>query len=96
MPQLMQNPKDILDPTTAMNMALDLMAKAFKFKTIPTNKNQRSLIPHNSQIAQLGMKTSQDIQMQMVDDNVRNKVRQNAVQNDGNEVGQNAVQNPGV
>ncbi|GJX76023.1 hypothetical protein Tco_0322834 [Tanacetum coccineum] len=32
--------------------------------------------------------------MQMVDDNVGNQVRQNAVQNDGNEVGQNAVQNP--
>nr|GFB24160.1 hypothetical protein [Tanacetum cinerariifolium] len=40
------------------------------------------------------MNTSQDIKMQMVDDNVRNKVRYNAVKNDGNEVGQNAVQNP--
>ncbi|GKF73182.1 hypothetical protein Tco_0219514 [Tanacetum coccineum] len=40
------------------------------------------------------MNTSQDIQMQMVDDNVGNKVRHNAVQNDGNEVGQNVVQNP--
>ncbi|GJQ90149.1 hypothetical protein Tco_0001288 [Tanacetum coccineum] len=40
------------------------------------------------------MNTSQDIKMQMVDDNVGNQVRQNAVQNDGNEVGQNAVQNP--
>nr|GEV39408.1 hypothetical protein [Tanacetum cinerariifolium] len=28
--QPMQNPKDITDPTTAMNMALSLMAKAFK------------------------------------------------------------------
>ncbi|GKB71662.1 gag-pol polyprotein [Tanacetum coccineum] len=42
------------------------------------------------------MNTSQDIKMQMVDDNVRNQVRQNAMQNDGNEVGQNAVQNPGI
>ncbi|GJR83933.1 hypothetical protein Tco_0154718 [Tanacetum coccineum] len=42
------------------------------------------------------MDTSQDIKMQMVDDNVGNQVRQNAVQNDGNEVGQNAVQNPGI
>ncbi|GKE11376.1 hypothetical protein Tco_1414927 [Tanacetum coccineum] len=42
------------------------------------------------------MNTSQDIKMQMVDDNVRNQVRQNAVQNNGNEVGQNAVQNPGI
>ncbi|GJU68384.1 hypothetical protein Tco_1254643 [Tanacetum coccineum] len=42
------------------------------------------------------MNTSQDIKMQMVDDNVGNQVRQNAVQNDGNEVGQNAVQNLGI
>ncbi|GKC79511.1 gag-pol polyprotein [Tanacetum coccineum] len=34
--------------------------------------------------------------MQMVDDNVGNQVRQNAMQNDGNEVGQNAVQNPSI
>ncbi|GJZ97656.1 hypothetical protein Tco_0670109 [Tanacetum coccineum] len=74
MQQPMQNPKDSSDPTTAMNMALALIAKAFK-------------------IAQPGMNTSQDIKMQMVDDNVGNQVRHNAVQNDGNEVGQNAVQN---
>nr|GEW17539.1 hypothetical protein [Tanacetum cinerariifolium] len=42
------------------------------------------------------MNTSQDIKMQMVDDNVGNQVRHNAVQNDGNEVGQNAVQNLGI
>ncbi|GKC61854.1 gag-pol polyprotein, partial [Tanacetum coccineum] len=97
MQQPMQNPKDSSDPTTAMNMALALIAKAFKINTIPTNNNQRSsLIPRNSQIAQPGMNTSQDIKMQMVDDNVGNQVRHNAVQNDGNEVGQNAVQNPGI
>ncbi|GKE91622.1 zf-CCHC domain-containing protein [Tanacetum coccineum] len=96
MPQPMQNLKDSSDPTTAMNKALALMAKAFKFNTIPTNYKQRSsLISYNSQIAQPDMNTSQDIKMQMVDDNVRNQVRQNAVQNDRNEVGQNAVQNPG-
>ncbi|GJR65793.1 hypothetical protein Tco_0011858 [Tanacetum coccineum] len=39
------------------------------------------------------MNTSQDIKMQMVDDNGGNQVRQNVGQNDGNEVGQNAVQN---
>ncbi|GKB25300.1 reverse transcriptase domain-containing protein, partial [Tanacetum coccineum] len=74
------------DHTTAMNMALALIAKAFKVNTIPTNNNQRSsLIPRNSQIAQLGMNTSQDIKMQMVDDNVGKQMRHNAVQNDGNE-----------
>ncbi|GJU07172.1 zf-CCHC domain-containing protein [Tanacetum coccineum] len=86
MQQPMQNLEDSSDPTTAMNMTLALMAKAFKVNTIPTNNNQRSsLIPRNSQIAQPGMNTSQDIMMQMVDDDVGNQVRHNAVQNDGNE-----------
>nr|GEU33146.1 Gag-Pol polyprotein [Tanacetum cinerariifolium] len=48
------NPKDITDPTNAMNMALALMAKAFKLNySIPTNNNQRiSSNPRNRQIAQ--------------------------------------------
>ncbi|GJT25652.1 hypothetical protein Tco_0895589 [Tanacetum coccineum] len=73
MPQPMQNPKDSSDPRTTMYTALTLLAKAFKANTIPTNNIQRSsLIPCNSQIAQSGMNTSQDIKMQMVDDNVGN------------------------
>ncbi|GJW49699.1 hypothetical protein Tco_0091050 [Tanacetum coccineum] len=97
MPQPMQNPEDNSDPTAAINTTLALLAKAFKFNTIPTNNNQRSsLIPCNSQIAQPDINTSQDIKMQMVDDNVGNLVRQNAVQNDGNEVRQNAIHNPGI
>nr|GEY39404.1 hypothetical protein [Tanacetum cinerariifolium] len=40
--QPMLNPEDITDPTTAMNMTLVLMAKAFKLNySIPTNNNQR-------------------------------------------------------
>nr|GEW04641.1 integrase, catalytic region, zinc finger, CCHC-type, peptidase aspartic, catalytic [Tanacetum cinerariifolium] len=40
--QPMPNPKDITDPTTAMNMALALMDKAFKLNySTPTNNNQR-------------------------------------------------------
>nr|GFA23101.1 hypothetical protein [Tanacetum cinerariifolium] len=55
-------------------MALALLAKVFKVNTIPTNNNEKSsLIPHNSQIIQSGMNTSQDIKMQMVDDNVGNQ-----------------------
>nr|GFA35413.1 hypothetical protein [Tanacetum cinerariifolium] len=52
--QPMPNPKDITDPTTAMNMALALMAKAFKLNySSPTNNNQRiSSNPRNKQIAQ--------------------------------------------
>nr|GEU29454.1 hypothetical protein [Tanacetum cinerariifolium] len=40
MQQPMPNPEDIIDPTTAMNMALALMAKAFKLNySTPTNNN---------------------------------------------------------
>nr|GEU84399.1 retrovirus-related Pol polyprotein from transposon TNT 1-94 [Tanacetum cinerariifolium] len=55
MQQPMPNPKDITDPTTAMNMALALMTKAFKLNySTPTNNNKRiSSNPHNRQIAQL-------------------------------------------
>ncbi|GJW65799.1 hypothetical protein Tco_0117683 [Tanacetum coccineum] len=75
--QPMHNSKDSSDPITAMIMALALMAKAFKVNTIPTNNNQRSsLISRNSQIAQPGINTSQDIKMQMVDDDVGNQIDQ--------------------
>nr|GEW79914.1 retrovirus-related Pol polyprotein from transposon TNT 1-94 [Tanacetum cinerariifolium] len=84
MQQPMPNPEDITDPTTAMNMALALMAKAFKLNySTPTNNNQRiSSNPHNRQIAQPVMNMGQDRHMQMVRvQNVRNQVVQNAVQN---------------
>nr|GEX58927.1 hypothetical protein [Tanacetum cinerariifolium] len=47
------NPEDITDLTTAMNMALALMAKAFKLNySTPTNNNQRiSSNPRNRHIA---------------------------------------------
>nr|GEY35411.1 putative reverse transcriptase domain-containing protein [Tanacetum cinerariifolium] len=66
--QPMTNPKDITDPTTAMNMALALMAKAFKLNySTPTNNNQRiSSNPRNRQIAQPGMNMGQDRQIQMI------------------------------
>nr|GEY64219.1 hypothetical protein [Tanacetum cinerariifolium] len=68
MQQPMPNPEDITDPTTAINMALVLMAKAFKLNySTPTNNNQRiSSNPRNRQIAQLGMYMGQDRQMQIV------------------------------
>nr|GFB27613.1 hypothetical protein [Tanacetum cinerariifolium] len=58
MQQPMQNHEDITDPTTAMNMALALMAKAFKLNYLtPTNNNQRiSSNPRNRQIAQPGIR----------------------------------------
>nr|GEX00269.1 hypothetical protein [Tanacetum cinerariifolium] len=55
MQQPMPNPEDITDPTTTMNMALTLMAKAFKLNySTPTNNNQRiSSNPRNrNQVAQ--------------------------------------------
>nr|GEY57391.1 hypothetical protein [Tanacetum cinerariifolium] len=66
--QPMPNPEDIIDPTTAMNMALALMAKACKLNySTPTNNNQRiSSNPKNRQIAQPGMNIGQDRQMQKV------------------------------
>nr|GEZ36869.1 hypothetical protein [Tanacetum cinerariifolium] len=97
---LMANPEDITDPTTAMNMALALMAKAFKLNYLTqTNNNQRiSSNPRNRQIAQPGMNMGQDRQMQMVGSNGGNQFRQYAGQNTGNPDGynENAVQNPRV
>nr|GFB96608.1 hypothetical protein [Tanacetum cinerariifolium] len=54
--QPMPKPEDITDPTTSMNMALALIAKAFNLNYVtPTNNNQRiSSNPHNRQIAQPG------------------------------------------
>nr|GEY57083.1 retrovirus-related Pol polyprotein from transposon TNT 1-94 [Tanacetum cinerariifolium] len=76
--QPMPNLEDITDPTkTAMNMALALMAKAFKLNySTPTNNNQRiSSNPMNRQISQLGMNMGQDRQMQMVGGNGGNQFR---------------------
>ncbi|GJR04182.1 hypothetical protein Tco_0527166 [Tanacetum coccineum] len=107
MQQPMQHPEDILDPTTAIDMSLVLMANAFKLnKTTPTNNNQIiSSNPRNMPITQPGMNMGQDRQMQMVGGNGGNQFRQyaghnvrnqngyNAVQNVGNQVDLNAVQN---
>nr|GEX03636.1 retrovirus-related Pol polyprotein from transposon TNT 1-94 [Tanacetum cinerariifolium] len=104
MQQPMPNPKDITDPTTAMNMALALMAKAFKLNyPTPTNNNKRiSSNPRNRQISQPGMNMGQDRQMQMIGGNGGNQFRQYAGQNEndnlvaaraeGNEIGHNGNQ----
>nr|GFA34346.1 Gag-Pol polyprotein [Tanacetum cinerariifolium] len=106
--QPMPNHEDITDFTTSMNMALTLMAKAFKLNySTPTNNNQRiSSNPRNRQIAQPGMNMGQDRQMQMVGGNGGNQFMQYAGQNAGNLAGyndvignqviQNVVQNPRV
>nr|GEV80055.1 hypothetical protein [Tanacetum cinerariifolium] len=102
MQQPMPNPKDITNPTTVMNIALALMAKAFKQNySPPTNNNHRiSSNLRNRQIAQPGMNMGQDRQMQMVEDNGGNQFTQYAGQNNvGNQNGLiivpgNANQNP--
>nr|GEW23848.1 putative Gag-Pol polyprotein [Tanacetum cinerariifolium] len=90
MQQPMPNPEYITDPTTTMNMALVLKAKAFKLNySTKTNNNQRiSSNLRNRKIAQPGMNLGQDNQMQMVKGNEGNQFRQYARQNV-----QNAVQN---
>nr|GEX59201.1 hypothetical protein [Tanacetum cinerariifolium] len=95
MQQPTPNPKDITDPITAMNMAIALMAKAFKLNySTPTNNNKRiSSNPCNRQIAQPGINMGQDRQMQMVG------VQNLRIQNVGNQNGligvpKNANQNP--
>nr|GEW75348.1 integrase, catalytic region, zinc finger, CCHC-type, peptidase aspartic, catalytic [Tanacetum cinerariifolium] len=74
--QPMPNPEDIMDPTTAMNMALALMAKAFKLNySTPTNNNQRiSSNLRNRQIAQPRNPAGYN-------DIIGNQDMQNAVQN---------------
>nr|GFA02394.1 hypothetical protein [Tanacetum cinerariifolium] len=93
MQQPMPNPEDIIDPTTAMNIALALMAKAFKLNySTPTNNNQRnSSNPRNRQITQPGMNMGQDRQMHMVGGNGENQFRQYVGQNVGNLNGYNVV-----
>ncbi|GKE17489.1 hypothetical protein Tco_1425066 [Tanacetum coccineum] len=83
MQQPMINPKDIFNPTTAINMSLILIAKAFKLNYFtPTNNNQRiSSNPRNRQIAQPGMNLGQDRHMQMVG------VQNSGIQNVGNQNG---------
>nr|GEX84603.1 hypothetical protein [Tanacetum cinerariifolium] len=93
MQQPMPNPEDITDSTTAMNMALALMDKAFKINySTPIIKNQRiSSNPRNKQIAQPGMNMGQDRQMQMIGGNGGNQFRQYAGQNARNPAGYNDV-----
>nr|GEV81130.1 hypothetical protein [Tanacetum cinerariifolium] len=80
-------------PITIINMALALMAKAFKLNySTPTNNNQRiSSNPRNMQIAQPGMNMGQDKQIQMIGGNGGNQFRQYAGQNARNPAGYNDV-----
>ncbi|GKB69933.1 hypothetical protein Tco_0931345, partial [Tanacetum coccineum] len=77
MQQPMLNPEDISDPTTALDMALKFMSKAFQLNNItPTNNNQRSLstLATVRLLSQFRENTVQ---------NVGHLVGQNAIQNQG-------------
>nr|GEX77457.1 hypothetical protein [Tanacetum cinerariifolium] len=98
MQQPMPNPKDITDPTTAMNMALALMDKASKLNySTPTNNNKMiSSNPRSRQIAQPGMNMGQDRHMQMVGGNANQNLNGNgnlvAARAEGNAAGHNGNQ----
>nr|GEX03511.1 hypothetical protein [Tanacetum cinerariifolium] len=98
MQQPIPNLDDIIDPTTAMNMALALMAKEFKLNySTPTNNNQRnSSNLRNRQVAQPGINMGQDRQMQMVGGNGNQNQIGNgnlvAARTEGNTAGHNGNQ----
>nr|GEV82504.1 Gag-Pol polyprotein [Tanacetum cinerariifolium] len=81
MQQPMRYPEDITDSTTAINMALALMAKAFKLNySTPTNNNQRiSSNPRNLN----GYNAVQNVRNQVI----QNVAQNPRVQNTGNQNG---------
>nr|GEZ25962.1 hypothetical protein [Tanacetum cinerariifolium] len=92
--QPMQNPEDITDPTTVMNMALTLIAKAFNLNySTPTNNNQRiSSNLMNRQIAQPGQNAENPAGY---NDVIRNQIRNGnlvAARAEGNAAGKNRNQ----
>nr|GEU60275.1 hypothetical protein [Tanacetum cinerariifolium] len=89
MQQPMLNLEDITDPTTAMNMALALMAKAFKLNYLtPTNNNQRiSSNLRNRQIAQPGNLNGYNAVQNVRNQGVQNTIQNPRVQNVGNQNG---------
>nr|GEV67461.1 Gag-Pol polyprotein [Tanacetum cinerariifolium] len=92
--QPMPNPEDITDPTTTMNMALALMAKAFKLNySTPTNNNQRILSnPRNRQIAQPGQNTGNPAGYNDVIGNQIGNGNLVVARTEGNATGQNGNQ----
>nr|GEU36359.1 hypothetical protein [Tanacetum cinerariifolium] len=101
----MPNPEDITDPIAVMNMALVLMAKAFKLNySTPIHNNQRiSSNPFNRQIAQPGNQVVQNLGAQNVENQngvivVLGIANQNkngnvvAIRAKGNENGNNELQ----
>nr|GEW65843.1 hypothetical protein [Tanacetum cinerariifolium] len=97
--QPMPNPEDITNPTTEINMALALVAKAFKLNySTPTNNNQRiSSNPRNRQIAQPGnLNGYNDVQNAGNLGNANHNMNENgnlvAARAEGNATGDNANQ----
>nr|GEZ28212.1 hypothetical protein [Tanacetum cinerariifolium] len=103
----MPNPKDITDPTTAMNMALALMAKAFKLNySTPTNNQRISSNLRNRQIAQPDPTTAMNMALALMakafklnyststnNQRISSNLRNRQIAQPGNLNGYNAVQN---
>nr|GEW58339.1 reverse transcriptase domain-containing protein [Tanacetum cinerariifolium] len=90
----MPNPKNITDLTTAMNMALALMAKAFKLNySSPTNNNQRiSSNPRNRQIAQPGNLNGYNAVQNVRNQNLNGNGNLVAARAEGNATRQDGIQ----
>nr|GFA18809.1 hypothetical protein [Tanacetum cinerariifolium] len=91
MQQPMPNLEDIIDPTTAINMELTLMAKAFKLNySTPTNNNQRiSSNLRNRQIAQPGNLNGYNDVQNVENQNLNGNGNLVAARAEGNATGQN-------
>ncbi|GJW59343.1 hypothetical protein Tco_0106074 [Tanacetum coccineum] len=89
----MQNLEDISNPTTALDMALKLMAKAFQLSnSTPTNNNQRiSSNPCNSQITQSGNLVGQNVVQNQGIQNIRNQNRLSVILGIANQHGNGNV-----
>nr|GEW03836.1 hypothetical protein [Tanacetum cinerariifolium] len=89
----MQNPRDISNLTTTLDMALEFMSKAFQLNnTTPTNNNQRSSSnPCYSQIAQSGYLVGQNAVQNQGIQNVGNQNRLSVVPRVANQHGNGNV-----
>ncbi|GKF89777.1 gag-pol polyprotein, partial [Tanacetum coccineum] len=94
MQQPMPNPEDITYPTTVINMALVLMAKAFKLNySTPTNNNQRiSSNPRNKQIAQPGVQNGLIVVLGIANQNTNRNGNVVAARAEGNANGNTGTQ----
>nr|GEU97194.1 copia protein [Tanacetum cinerariifolium] len=84
---------NITDPTTAMNMALALMAKAFKLNySTPTNNNQRISSNHHNRVQNVGNQNGLIVVSGIANQNPNGNGNLVAVRAEGNATGKNGNQ----